>query len=430
MGSIKSFLNNLTAKAGIVSTTENSIVSNPFNIYSGCPYEQDNSPVNLVKLNTGWVATCNSKNANTCASIPLKLYYKNSTGKKPQVTKFRTLDEKTVKGICKSANIQLKQEEHVEEIIEHPLLKLFESINPVMNYYDWCTLNFQYLGLIGNSYNEVVYENNIPTMLNPLLSEYVIPVATGKTQGTITKYIYKPEMNKEIIYQPEQILHFAQYAPGNTLIGRGNLENCLSGQERYLYYDSFEKYLGLNNSRPDFAVNYKNKLSEKDMKDLYRQWNKRFGSVQNSGKVAISSGEMEIKNLSLSPRELQYQVGRTWALKEIAGAFGIPEALVTVQDVNRANAVESMNHYLRNTIFPMMTKYCSKINEVITPKYDANLFVWFEEQYLENPVEKMQNTIAAYTAGILDKNEARSALGYEPVDEDEVVPIEDVKPNE
>lgn len=425
---IKSFLSNFSIKAGNIALSDSGNIQNlsPFQL-TNLQHITDLSPTNLVSLNSGWVAVCNGKNSATCSSIPLKLYYKNGTGKEPEVTQYRKLDSRTVENICKSAHIELKKEDQIEEIIEHPILTLFESINPTMNYNDWCEFNFEYMGLIGNSYNEIIYENNLPKELNPLLGEFVTPIATGRTQGKITGYLYKPDMKEARRFTPEQILHFALYAPGNTLIGRGNLEVCISAQERYLYYDKFEKFLGINNNRPDWLLNLKApKIAEKDLKDYYRQLNKRFGSVQNSGKPIIVAGDMDVKNLGFAPRELQYQVGRQWSLKEIAGAFGIPEALVTVQDVNRANAVESMNHYLRNTIYPMMVKYCGKINEVLVPLYDPNLFIWFEEQYLENPVEKVTNTISAYSAGIIDKNEARSALGYEPVEEE--APIEDVKP--
>ena len=412
----KSFFKRSTIKASQVVSTDDSTQTNPFLTFQSKQHQEDHSPQNLVKMNTGWVSVCNGKNSATCASIPLKLYYKNSTGKDPQITRFKHIDKKLIKNICKSANLELKQKETIEEILDHPLLKLFESINDTMNYYDWCELNFEYLGLIGNSYNEIVYKDNIPISLSPLLSEYVVPVANGKIQGDISGYLYKPE-NKEYKFKPEQILHFAQYAPGNTLIGRGDLETCMNAQERYCYYDQYEKFLGINNCRPDWLLNLKApKISEKDLKDYYRQLMKRFGSVKNSGKPIIVAGDMDVKNLGFAPKDLQFQVGRQWSLKEIAGSFGVPEALVTVQDVNRANAVESTNQYLRYTIYPKMVKYCSKINEVLTPKYDTSLFVWFEEQYLENPVEKITNTIAAYSAGIVDRNEARSAMGYEPVE--------------
>ena len=423
--SIQDFLSRFTSKAGTVATEGQGPILNSFQIINGKEYEQNASPINLIKLNTGWVAIANSKNASTCASIPLKLYYKNSGGKDLQVTSYKRLSDKSLNKLCKSSNIIIKQEDTVEEIIEHPLLSLLKNINPTQNYTDFAEIVFQYQGLIGNSYVLIVKEGDIITELIPLLSEYVVPVATGKTQGRITGYIYKPE-KIEYRYKPEEILHFVNYQPGNMLIGRGNLESCLSAQERYLYIDAYEKYLGLNNSRPDFAVNYKNKLNEKDMKDLYRQWNKRFGGVQNSGRVAVTSGEMEIKNLGFAPKDMQYQVARSWSMKEIAAAYGVPLSLLQTEDVNYANANAAFNQYLKLTIYPLMSKYCEKFNETIVPSYDSNLFLWFEENYTQDPKEQYANAISAFGAGVVSKNEAREMIGMEAVEEDEEV-IEPVK---
>lgn len=410
-----------TSKAGVIQSQDNISQGYDFNIISGSPCKSnDFNPVNLLSLNTGWINFCNTKNANTCSSIPLKLYYKNP-GKTLEMTAYKSLSNSQVKSICKSANIILKEQEDIQEILEHPILTLFKNINDTMNYYDWCSLNFQYQGLIGNSYNEIIYDaDGLPIALNPLLGEFITIKGTGKNQGKIISYLYKPDDKTEKTYKPEQVLHFANYAPSNNLIGRGELEFCYSAQERFLYMDAYEKYLSINNGRPDIAVAYKNRLSEKDLKDQYRQWNKKFGGVQNSGKVAVTSGDMTITNLGFAPKDMQFGNGRTWALKEICAAYSIPEALVSVTDVNRANSVEATNHYLRYCIYPKMTRFCSKLNEQLVPLYDPNLFIWMEEQYLENPVDKNKTTIELFNAGIIDKNEARSAVGYEPLDEEDM----------
>lgn len=418
--SMKSFLAGLfTQKAGSVGVVnaDGQAVNNSFQIIGGNAYTQDLSPANLIKMATGWVAICNNKNSSTCASIPLKLYYYNQTGQEPVITRFKRLERKHQNTISKGLRIELKQEEEIEEITEHPVLDLLSTINSSMNYQDFMEIVFEYLGVLGNSYVQIIEQNGKPVELIPLLSEYVTPFATGKNQGKILYYMYKPD-EKGVKLSPEQVIHFAQYAPGNTLIGRGDLENCINAQERYLYYDAFEKYLGVNNSRPDFAVVYKNKINEKDLKEMYRQWNKRFGGVRNSGNAMVATGELDIKNLGFAPRDLQYQVGREWARQEICAAFGIPKSLVTTDDVNLANSVAGLNQYLKLTIYPKMVKFCEKLNEQLLPKYDQNLYVWFEANDVVDPKEKTTSTIQAYQAGILDRNEARESLGYEATEEE------------
>ena len=65
-----------------------------------------------------------------------------------------------------------------------------------------------------------------------------------------------------------------------------------------------------------------------------------------------------------------------------------------------------------------MSEFCNKMNEVLMPMYDSNLYIWFDEASIEDPVVKNQNAISAYSAGIIDKNEVRNILGFEPVIDD------------
>src|SRR5574343_474929 len=64
------------------------------------------SPKELIEYNTHWVFICNSKNANTCASVPLRLYYENKSGKK------------VVNGV------PVEVSNNIVEITQHPFLDL------------------------------------------------------------------------------------------------------------------------------------------------------------------------------------------------------------------------------------------------------------------------------------------------------------------
>jgi hypothetical protein len=57
------------------------------------------------------------------------------------------------------------------------------------------------------------------------------------------------------------------------------------------------------------------------------------------------------------------------------------------------------------------------------PVYDEGLYLWFCEDYTQDPKDQYANTISALNAGVIDVNEARLMLGFEPredLEEDEV----------
>lgn len=392
-----------------------------FLIGNSTPYNYNFSAKELVAKNTGWVYTCNNKNAITIASIPLKLYFLNKNNKKIERTAHRAF-----KGDSRKLLNQLgiRKDYQVVEIEQHPLLDLLNTINDTMNYKDFCEFVHSYLGLIGNAYVEIIKDSSgKPIELHPLISENVNVYATDGKDGKITKYIYDLGEGKKKTYAPDQILHLVNYQPSNCIVGRGELESCILAAERMKYYDMFEIALSQNNGRPDGIIfNFKNNITEKEKEDLYKRIIKRFSGVKNSGKPIITTGEMTLQNINIPPKDMQFNQGRIWGREEVASTYAVPLPLITTNDVNRANSLSAFNFYLQFNIYPKMGKYVEKLNSQLVPLYgEEGLYLWFEESYLDDPAIKAQSIIAEYTAGIIDKSEARSKLGYEPVQEGEVI---------
>ena len=413
------FLSNLFSKAGRVVV--NNQPSNFFQVMSGESPLRSYSPVDLVALNNGYVGICNTRNAMTTASIPLKLYYKKSAGKVIERTSIKSLKRNEQKRIAKGLNITLKQAEEIVEIEEHPYLDLMSQVNPSWNGFDLTQQIQSYLGLIGNAYVEIISVDSKPVELHPLLSEYVTCFATNGRDGKITKYEYALPNTEKVSYKPEQILHFINYQPGSNIVGKGELEMCVTAAELFNYYLAYESYLNKNYGKPDFAIAYKNALNERDLKEITKLWFKKFSGVQNSGKPVVTSGEFDVKNLGFSPREMQFGAGKSFCQKEIANAFGIPEAFLELNSSNLASSLTAESMYYKYTIYPKMVKYVERLNERLLPLFDTSLYTWFEESQFDDP-NKATNVREAFAAGIITLDEAREQMGYEPIVEGQVVP--------
>ena len=368
------------------------------------------TPKELVQLHKNWVYAANNKIASTMSTIPIKLYYKG----KPTKTPHKELSTKRLSSIQKA----IKKEVKIVEITEHPILDLFKNINDNMNYTDMVMQVTQYLGILGTAFVRIERKDNQIIALHPLLSEYVTPLATNSKDGKITAYEYNIDDKSKVTYSAEDIIQFTNFIPGNNIIGTGELELCLQAALRYNYYDAYEMYLAKNNSRPDNLIfNFKKNLQQKEREELVKQLKKQYNGVRQVGKPLIAEGELDIKNLGLAPKDLEYQVGRKWSREEICAVYGVPLALVTTESINRANAFAAMDFFQKYTIYPKMSRFCEKMNEQLVSEYDPNAFIWFEERSVLDPSEQANITITAYEKGIIDKNEARSILGFEMVDE-------------
>lgn len=377
--------------------------NNQFQLLLGDSSVKTYTPKELLQYNFGWVYTCNNRNATTLSTIPFKLYYK-SNGAPLKWYKHKKLDKKSIQLLEKDCKKSLA---NIIEIEEHPAIKLLLNPNPRMNYTDMSGLVQSYLGLIGNAYIYIERgKDGSPKALYPLLSENVTaivePNAIGYGEVKSYKYTFD-NVNKtrtETTIPAKDIIHFINYQPGNTLYGRGELEAGIACAEREYYYDQVENYLNKNNARPDFLVSYKAGMTENQQKEIQRMWYKKYGSAQNAGKPMITTGDVDVKQLGFSPRDMQFQMGRTELRREICAIYGVPESLVVINDANRASAESGMDFYKQITILPKLQKYFEKINEQLVREYDEDLFVWYDA----NMITSQDEMVAAQIDDLYLKN--------------------------
>ena len=411
-------------KAVSSSATEQSLMDAITKALTGSAVKTTWSAEDLVKMNTGWVFVSNNRNASCMAGTPLKLYYGKPTADYKTSFKSRALPPWEAKSALEGAprRILARAEGGPVEIVEHPFLDLMNSVNPVMNHTDLAYLVDSYLGLIGNAYVLMRDDGESGMELWPLLSEYVIPnVTRDAIPRTVSYRYYIPNQQIDQTFPAEQVLRFANWSPGSMVVGRGDLEGCVMAAQRYGYYDSAESYLNLNQARPDFLVSYNGRYSEAELKEAVRAWNRKFstasGSNQNSGKPMIATGDVKVTPLGLAPREMSWPNGREWAKKEICSSFGVPLALIDITDVNLASAKAAVSQYQRFTLFPKLSRYCETLNQSLLPKWDPNLWVWFDDRTDDVKSEQVSNASTFYEKGIIDRNEARAMIGLDPVED-------------
>jgi HK97 family phage portal protein len=378
------------------------------------------SPKELLKYNFGWVAACLNKNAQTLSSIPIRLYYKKENGQSLKASKHKILKKEIQLAVKTSSK---KSFTELVEITEHQVLDLIERPNSRMNWTDFVILNETYLGLIGNSYIYMEKEGDKITGLYPLLSENVsIKVKENAWgYGDIQNYLYSKDGVESHSFPPEAIIHMLNSSPGSVLYGKGELEQCLSAAERELYYDQTENYLNRNNARPDFLVSYVNGIKENEQKELMKMWYKKFGSVQNSGKPLVASGDVKVQQLGFNPREMQYKTGRDAVRQEIASVFGVPEALLVINESNFASSKSATNHYVQFTIKPKLTRFLEKLNEQFVSVYDDRLFLWWDGEFNSSmdALETAQLDQIYLTNGVYNPDYVRSRMGIEGIVDDE-----------
>ena len=96
--------------------------------------------------------------------------------------------------------------------------------------------------------------------------------------------------------------------------------------------------------RPDIL------LSPKDEADIWGHERRReildqYKGLANQGGALVLSGQVDVKELKLSPREMEYQAARTTARQSISAVFGVPPSILGLPTANYATSRQQAINY-------------------------------------------------------------------------------------
>jgi hypothetical protein len=88
--------------------------------------------------------TCASINAATCATYAPRLFVWSDESSPRPKCRTRALDMQTQKELLRKRHIprKVRQSVRIDEVLDHPMLDLFEKCNPVHNGFNFCTNTF------------------------------------------------------------------------------------------------------------------------------------------------------------------------------------------------------------------------------------------------------------------------------------------------
>jgi len=415
MGLVRGFARWLAMKAAVVGGWNISVWQ------GNRPYYPDTSHRSLIDKYIGWVYACANKNAISCAQIPLRLYAAKPT--KGSRSRFATkaLDHKQAKYLYSSPTCQryIAKAADLEEVQEHPFLDLLANVNEYMNGFDLLESLFLSQEITGNAFWYIVKNETmgLPQEIWPLFTQH-IKIIPHKTKF-IDHYEFSVDNIEKHIIKPEDMVQFKYTSLKDAFWGMGPLQACVIAADLSTGMNSYEAYLMENRAHPDFAIVLPEESgtpSQEHQERVEKAWYKKFRGKTRAGKPVWLYGGADIKQLSLSPKELSFLQGRKATLNEMAAVFGVPMSELTTENVNRANAEAGEYSWMKNTILPRLRKVEQKLNEKLLPMYDESLFCAFDNPVPEDKEFRLKQTESHLKTGYAPINEVRQNDGLDEVE--------------
>lgn len=274
-----------------------------------------------------------------------------------------------------------------------------------------------YLLISGN----VFVHCGVDNQLNCLRTDR-IQIVPNKQKTSVESYIYNVDSSKFAINKKD-LLHIKFFNPLNDWYGFSPLQVAFRAIDQHNAMSDHNLAILQNGGRPSGCLMVKNgteNLSDEQREQLKSDIKNAYAGSLNAGKMMVLEGSFEWKEMGLSPKDLDFSSGKNITSREIAQAFGVPPALVGLQnDSTFANYKEARLHLWEDTILPLAELIRLEFSNWLSSKFNLDLEIFFDldaVHALTARREILWNKIS--TADFLTLNEKREILGFPPINKE------------
>jgi len=384
---------------------------------SGTVLDPDN-PLAQIKANKRNIHGMVKLVSNSLATTPLRVYKTKEPGVKSnfKYTKVREVPESRIKEMISKATpgTPLAQAESLEEIVGgHPLVGLLRNVNSAWDNFGLKFVTTAYMSLTGDAY-WVLLRNKlgVPSAIWIAPSEYMRIRPDENTM--IKEYVYK-RGSKEVVFPPEDVIHFRLYAPGAQyqFHGRGDVAGAADAFNLAEAIQQFEQKIFKNDANLGGILSTTGRTTEDQQKKLSEQFKAAYTGVRNAGKWMVMEN-VEPKPLGMTPRELDYGDSREGLQREMLRNFGIPEAMWTGQSSTRAGLETSLVQFALFSTAAFCTLETEALNAQLAPQYSDDIIISFDNPVLEDKAFQLKRDAIDLKFGIKTPDELRVRDGLKP----------------
>lgn len=377
----------------------------------------DNRPktkADFVRQFQGWVYIACKLNAQTLASTVLRLYVaKQQKGKKFKTITTKPVSRERLKYLQSNSGIEryLTKSEEIEEVTDHVLLDLFDSVNPYQNKRDLFEMTTMFLDLTGEAYWFLLPSKlAVPEQIYIVPSQHINPKFGKSLDKTIEGYVYESG-NTKVLLPEESVIYFAYPNPNNIFTGFSSVRGIAESIYIQNEMDAFEAALFENKARIGGVITQKEHVSDQDKNRLKEQYAQTHVSGRKAGKTMWLPMGLEYNRDTMTPEEINFIEGRKWTMEMICLAFDIPPGALTSRDVNLANANIADYRHAKNGILPRCRRIEEKLNEKLLPRYDERLFCAFDNPVPDDREFRLKQNTEYVKVGALSLDEVRAEIG-------------------
>lgn len=271
----------------------------------------------------------------------------------------------------------------------HPVLKLLTQPNPFQGGAELFESLYAHRMIAGNAFLQGAGpKEGAPLELYGLRPDRVSVIA-GK-QGLPAGYRYTlgeqyTDFPIDRITGRSKVLHLKAFHPLNDWYGLSPIEAAAYSIDQHNQAGAWNQALLQNGARPSGALVVKTQdggsdmLSDEQYERIRQQMDEQFSGAGNAGRPLLLEGGLDWREMSLSPREMDFIEVKNSAARDIALAFGVPPQLLGIPGDNTySNLAEARLALWEQTILPLVGGMCDALNNWLLPHYGKGLKLCYD----------------------------------------------------
>ncbi|BAP00253.1 phage portal protein [Wolbachia endosymbiont of Cimex lectularius] len=312
----------------------------------------------------------------------------------------------------------------------HPLLKLLYSPSPITSKSEFIEGIVTHRLISGNAYVLMIEPKNNrkpPTELY-LLRPDRVEIVPGRNnvpyiyRYTVNNNSYDFKVNK--LTGRSAVLHLKTFNPLSDWYGLSPIEAAAYSIDQHNQAGAWNQAMLQNGARPSGAIIVKpakdgssGNLSQEQYQRLKEQISDHYSGSVNAGRPILLEGGLEWKEMSLSPRDMDFIESKHSSARDIALAFGVPPQLLGIPGDNTySNLVEARLSLWEQTVLPTLENIVCHLNSWLTPRFGEDLCLSYDKDAIEILMEKRQKLWKyVENASFMTLNEKREAFGLPPL---------------
>lgn len=308
-------------------------------------------------------------------------------------------------------------------IDDHPIAKILNvQPNPYESPFSWkWRLVATYLVSRKGAFVETIYANDTTPSTFYLLPPQVTNPIPDPRRFVGGYELERADGTKEVI-NPDSVVWIRHPHPIDPYKGMTPLEAAGLAIDTDFFARLYNREFLANDGRPGGFLLLNSDLDPADEEEiLARMQSPRGRGPMGAGRLTVLAGEGDMKyvDVSVTPRDAQYQEGMATTKAEVLQAFGVPESLLgNASGRTYDNASVELEAFWRETMQKHLTIVANAFNPI---DGDPNTFISFDLSTVA-VLQRDENNRRAYLlqeyiGNAITRNEYREATGRPPIEE-------------